>query len=286
VAAADLVVLAAEVLGVAERVESGSGRGTITFAGMARYFIEVAYRGTGYSGFQTQENAITIQSELERCLAVLHRFSFSLTGSSRTDAGVHARQNFFHFDCAQGLHPQLLYKLNAILPADIVVRHVYRVTDEAHCRFDAMSRQYGYRIYSRKDAFLVDRSYYFPYTLDVDRMQQAATLLMAYSDFTSFSKRNTQVKNFECRLERSEWVREGEEWVYRVKANRFLRGMVRALTSTMLLVGRGKIDLPEFQLIIESKNCERASFAVPAHGLFLEAVSYPDELLTNCISFS
>lgn len=253
---------------------------------MARYFIEVAYRGTGYSGFQTQENAITIQSELERCLGILHRFSFSLTGSSRTDAGVHARQNFFHVDCASDLHPQLLYKLNALLPAGVVVLNVYRVLAEAHCRFDAVSRQYGYRIYRQKNPFLADRSYYFPYSLNIDRMQQAAARLMEYSDFTSFSKRNTQVKNFECRLERSEWVREGEEWVYRVKANRFLRGMVRALTSTMLLVGREKIDLSEFQNIIESKNCERASFAVPAHGLFLEGVNYPDGLLTNCISFS
>ncbi len=280
------MALGEEVLAGVVRVESGSGRGTVTFAVMTRYFLEVAYRGTAYSGFQTQENAITIQSELERCLAVLHRFSFSLTGSSRTDAGVHARQNFFHFDSERDLHPQLLYKLNAILPAEVVVRNVYRVSAEAHCRFDAVSRQYGYRIYSRKDPFLMDRSYYFPYTLNLHRMQKAATVLMGYSDFTSFSKRNTQVKSFECRLEQSEWVREGEEWVYRVRANRFLRGMVRALTSTMLLVGREKIDLPEFQNIIESKNCELASFAVPAHGLFLEEVIYPDSLLKNCSSLS
>ncbi|MBM3432624.1 MAG: tRNA pseudouridine(38-40) synthase TruA [Bacteroidetes bacterium] len=253
---------------------------------MARYFIEVAYKGTGFSGFQAQENANTIQSELERGLAVLHRFSFSLTGSSRTDAGVHAEQNFFHFDCDSDLHPQLLYKLNAILPADVVVKNFYRVSSEAHCRFDAVSRQYGYRIYRQKNPFLADRSYYFPYTLNVDRMQEAAAMLMGFTDFTSFSKRNTQVKHFDCRLEQSGWVQEGEEWVYRVQANRFLRGMVRALTSTMLLVGREKIDLYEFQRIIESKNCERASFALPAHGLFLEAVTYPDGLLTNCISNS
>lgn len=251
---------------------------------MARFFIEVSYRGTSYSGFQMQENACTIQSELERCLAVLHRTPFSLTGSSRTDAGVHARQNFFHFDRAEPLHPQVLYKLNAILPGDIVVRNFFRVSDAAHCRFDAVTRQYGYRIYRSKDPFLADRSYYYPYTLDLSAMQAAADLLMRYEDFTSFSKRNTQVKTFQCRLQQSEWVVEGTELVYRVRANRFLRGMVRALTSTMLLLGRGKMDLAEFQFIIEAKNCERASFAAPAHGLFLESVQYPEGLLTNCNS--
>lgn len=251
---------------------------------MSRYFIEVSYRGTSYSGFQTQENACTIQSELERCLSVLHRVPFSLTGSSRTDAGVHARQNFFHFDREEPLHPQVMYKLNAILPGDIVVKNFFRVSDAAHCRFDAITRQYGYRIYRSKDPFLADRSYYFPYTLDVPVMQAAADLLMRYEDFTTFSKRNTQVKTFECQIGHSEWVVEGSELVYRVRANRFLRGMVRALTSTMLLVGRGKIDLTEFQRIIEAKNCERASFAAPAHGLFLEAVQYPEGLLMNCNS--
>jgi tRNA pseudouridine38-40 synthase len=251
---------------------------------MARYFMEVAYRGTEYSGFQSQENSITIQSELERCLAVLHRDEFLLTGSSRTDAGVHARQNFFHFDREEPLHPQAVYKLNAILPGDIVVRNIYLVGPEAHCRFDATSRSYGYRIYRSKNPFLADRSYYYPYALDMERMQLAAQRLMQHADFTSFSKRNTQVKTFMCNIEQSYWVQEGEEWVYRVRSNRFLRGMVRALTSTLLLVGRGKIDPDQFEDIILKKNCELASFAAPAHGLFLEAVHYPNELLTNRIT--
>lgn len=252
---------------------------------MTRYFMEVAYRGTSFSGFQSQDNAITIQSELERCLAILHRDAFLLTGSSRTDAGVHARQNFFHFDREASLHPQVLYKLNAILPSDIVVKNFYLVDPDAHCRFDATSRSYGYRIYRRKNPFLADRSYYYPYALDMDRMQLAAERLKQHTDFTSFSKRNTQVKNFICRIEESYWMREGEEWVYKVRSNRFLRGMVRALTSTMLLVGRGKIDLDRFDEIILTKNCELASFAAPARGLFLEAVHYPPELLTNRITY-
>jgi len=251
---------------------------------MARYFLELAYRGTSFSGFQSQENAVTIQSELERGLEVLHRTPFSLTGSSRTDAGVHALQNFFHFDRDEPLHPQAIYKLNAILPADIVVKNIYTVGADSHCRFDALSRSYGYRIYRSKNPFLSDRSYYYPYALDMDRMQEAASILKGYADFTSFSKRNTQVKTFVCQLEESGWIQEGEEWVYRVRSNRFLRGMVRALTSTMLLVGRGKISVREFEAIIEARNCERASFAAPAHGLFLEAVHYPPDLLTNGFS--
>lgn len=253
---------------------------------MARFFMEVAYRGTMYSGFQLQENACTIQSELERCLSILHRDDFTLTGSSRTDAGVHARQNFFHFDREEPLHPQVLYKLNAILPGDIVVKNFFLVPGDAHCRFDALFRSYAYHVYRGKDPFLSDRSYYYPYTLDISVMQAAAGMLMRFDDFTSFSKRNTQVKTFQCRILQSEWVQEGAEWVYRVRANRFLRGMVRALTSTMLLVGRGKIDLAEFQRIIEVKNCELASFAAPAHGLFLESVQYPEGLLTSCNSNS
>jgi tRNA pseudouridine38-40 synthase len=251
---------------------------------MARYFLEVAYRGTLFSGFQSQDNAVTVQSELARCLQVLHRAPFELTGSSRTDAGVHAHQNFFHFDREEPLHPQAVYKLNAILPADIVVKNFYRVSADAHCRFDALSRTYGYRIYRSKNPFLADHAYYYPYALDMDRMQQAAMRLKDFADFTSFSKRNTQVKTFQCRIEESSWIQEGEEWVYRVRSNRFLRGMVRALTSTMLLVGRGKIDLAAFEEIIEARNCERASFAAPAHGLFLESVQYPKDLLTDCIS--
>lgn len=244
---------------------------------MARYFLEVSYKGTAYSGFQTQENAITVQSEVERALGVLERREIRLTGSSRTDAGVHARQNFFHFDTEEGLHPQFIYKVNAILPADIVVRGLYKVPPEAHVRFDAVAREYKYFIYAQKNPFLADRAYFFPYRIDRQALQEAARVLMEYTDFTSFSKRNTQVKTFLCKIEVSEWIEEEGCLVYHVVANRFLRGMVRALTATMLQVGRGKLDLAGFRAIIEAKDCTTASFAVPAHGLFLERVifSYP-----------
>lgn len=245
---------------------------------MQRYFLELAYRGTAYSGFQVQDNADTVQSELERALQVLYRQRFELTGSSRTDAGVHARQNYFHFDTELAISSRQLYNLNAILKPDVVVKGIYAVAPEAHCRFDAVSRQYGYYIYPEKDPFLADRAWLFPYPLDEALLQEAAAVVMEYSDFTSFSKRNTQVKTFICKVGRSEWVREGRLLVYKVEANRFLRGMVRGLVGTMLKVGRGQIGIRELRDIFEGKDCTKADFTTPAHGLFLEKVRYGGDL--------
>lgn len=242
---------------------------------MPRYFLEVSYKGSNYSGFQSQKNANSIQEEVEKAFEVLHKEKVILTGSSRTDAGVHALQNFFHFDFDNPLHPQLVYKLNAILPEDIVLKGVKPVNSDAHCRFDAISREYKYFIYRQKDPFLRDRAFYYPYKIDMDTLQLAAAILKEYDDFTSFSKRNTQVKSFICQIQQSEWIYEDGCLVYNIKANRFLRGMVRALTATMLKVGRGTIDLNEFRRIIDAKDCTQASFAVPPHGLFLIAVEYP-----------
>jgi tRNA pseudouridine38-40 synthase len=242
---------------------------------MLRYFLEVSYKGTNYSGFQSQKNANSIQEEVEKAFAILHKEKAVLTGSSRTDAGVHALQNFFHFDFEKSLHPQLVYKINAILPEDIVVKSVRLVQPDAHCRFDAVSREYKYFVYRQKNPFLRDRAYYYPYKINIEKLQQAAAILTEYQDFTSFSKRNTQVKTFVCQIQLSEWLQENQCLVYKVKANRFLRGMVRALVATMLKVGRGTIDLEEFRSIVEAKDCTQASFAVPATGLFLIAVNYP-----------
>lgn len=250
---------------------------------MPRYFLEVSYMGTRYSGFQVQRNAHTIQAEIEKSLEILLKERIMLTGSSRTDSGVHARQNYFQFDTGREFKfsPRkpadylLVYNINAILPGDIAVKRLVRMPDEAHCRFDAVSREYCYYIYRRKDPFLAGRAFYFPYTLEMDKMQEAASVLREYRDFTSFSKRNTQVKTFECGIEESKWVMEEDFLYYKVKANRFLRGMVRGITATMLKVGRGKTTLEEFRMIIESRDCTKASFATPPQGLFLEAVNYP-----------
>jgi len=242
---------------------------------MPRFFLEVAYKGTHYSGFQIQQNANSIQQEIENAFSTIQKEKIGLTGSSRTDAGVHAFQNFFHFDFDGTIDSHFVYKMNAILPADIVIRKLIPVNSTAHCRFDATSREYKYFIYHHKDPFLKERACYFPYKLNIELMKQAADIIKSYNDFTSFSKRRTQVKNFNCEIEKSEWEREGDCLVYYVKANRFLRGMVRALVATMLHVGRGKMSINEFKIVIEEKNCNRARFGAPPHGLFLVAVHYP-----------
>lgn len=247
-----------------------------------RYFLEVAYKGTRYSGFQAQSNASTIQGEIEKALQIFFKQSPSfgeeqgrrLTGSSRTDAGVHAYQNYFHFDWEQPFQQKWIYNLNAILPDDIVIKNVTEVKPDAHCRFDAVSRLYHYSIYQHKNPFLKDIAYYYPYTLDTNKLNAAAAIIKEHKDFTSFSKRNTQVKTFHCNIIDSRWLTEEDRLIYQVEANRFLRGMVRALTATMLKVGRNIITINEFQQILEKKDCATAFFDTPAHGLTLVKVQY------------
>ncbi len=245
---------------------------------MPRYFLEIAYKGTNYSGFQIQDNSTSIQEEVEKALAVYYRRTFALTGSSRTDGGVHALQNYFHFDFEEVVEPRSLYNINAILPPDIVIRRCYPVPPDAHCRFDALSREYRYYVYREKDPFRADRAYFYPYTLDRAKMEAAAALIPDYDDFTSFSKRNTQVKTFICTVYESDWMEENGCLVYRVKANRFLRGMVRGLVGTMLQVGRGKIGVEDFADILRNKDNQQADFSVPGNGLFLFRVFFDDSL--------
>ncbi len=246
---------------------------------MARYFLEVAYLGTRYSGFQIQENANTVQYEVERALYVYFKQKIALTGSSRTDAGVHALQNYFHFDTGLLIADSQLYNINALLPDDIVARKFYQVKDEAHCRFQASSREYRYFLYRQKDPFLRDRAWFYPYQLNRSLLDQAADLLKECRDFSSFAKRNSQVKTFLCNIQASYWYKEEDRLVYYVKGNRFLRGMVRGMVGTMLKVGRGFVTLDEFKKIIEGRDNTRADFTTPAHGLFLVAVVYPEGVL-------
>ena len=245
---------------------------------MPRYFIEVAYKGTRYAGFQIQQNANTIQAEIEKALKIFFKEDIILTPSSRTDAGVHALSNYFHFD-SRSLPPReilinMTYNLNSILPDDIVVKQIYEVANNIHSRFNALSRSYKYAIYQNKDPFVADRAYYYPYNLDITKLQMAADAIMNYEDFTSFSKKNTQVKTFICTIIKSEWTLKDNLTVYNVEANRFLRGMVRGLVGTMLKVGTGKISIADFCTIIESKDCTKADFSVPPQGLFLLDVRY------------
>ena len=245
---------------------------------MARYFIEVSYRGTNYAGFQIQQNANSIQAELEKALGVFFKADFQLTGSSRTDAGVHAIQNYFHFDSdilpQDELLERIVYNINAILPEDIVVKTIKEVNHDAHCRFDAVGRIYRYYVYQTKNPFVADRAFYYPFKLDIVLLQQAAAVLLEYQDFTSFSKKNTQVKTFICKLSQSYWEESDNMLIYTVDGNRFLRGMVRGLVGTMLKVGTRKMSLDEFRQVILSKDCSNADFSVPPQGLFLEQVLY------------
>jgi len=241
---------------------------------MPRYFIEVSYKGTNYSGFQVQQNANSIQAEVTKALKIFYKQEFELTGSSRTDTGVHAAQNFFHFDSDKEIEDQS-YHLNAILPGDIVIQRIFPVPPGSHCRFDAISREYTYHIYQQKDPFLQDRAYFYPYTLNIELLQDAAKELMRHKDFATFSKRNTQVKTSLCTLFRSEWKQESGVLTYTVAGNRFLRGMVRGMVGTMLQVGRNRITPEQFVTIIQSKDCTKADFAVPPQGLFLQKVNFP-----------
>ncbi|MEO6548835.1 MAG: tRNA pseudouridine(38-40) synthase TruA [Ferruginibacter sp.] len=247
---------------------------------MPRYFIEVLYKGTRYSGFQIQRNANSVQAEVEKSLKIFFKLEIALTGSSRTDAGVHALCNYFHFDCedlAAYSAVQLqkaIYNLNAILPVDIVVKKISQVAGNAHCRFDAISREYKYFIYQHKDPFKSDIAYYYPYKVNIVALNQAAAAILSFRDFTSFSKRNTQVGSFDCNILKCEWQIEAGLLVFNVISNRFLRGMVRGLVGTMLKVGTGKISLSDFITIIEGRDCSKADFSVPPQGLFLINIKY------------
>jgi tRNA pseudouridine38-40 synthase len=241
---------------------------------MSRYFIEVAYKGTRYSGFQIQENADTIQSEIEKAFKTLHRAPVALTGSSRTDAGVHALQNFFHFDFDEDINKQFVYKMNAILPGDIVVKELYLMPDAAHSRFDATSREYEYRIYKDKNPFLRGVALYYPYTLNMELMNAAAAIVQEQTNFFAFSKTNTQVKNFNCSIIKSQWIDNGDVLIYNIEGNRFLRGMVRLLTATILKVGRGNLTLKDFEALFTTEGA-KCGHSISSDGLFLKRVNYP-----------
>ena len=228
-----------------------NGPNSLLSLGMPRYFLELSYKGTAYSGFQVQANAGSIQEEVEKAFAVFFRKEVMMTGASRTDTGVHARQNYFHFDFDDPIVEEMVYRLNAILPGDICIRGIFPVPEDAHCRFDAESREYRYYIYGEKDPFLADRAYFYPYPLNWEDLEAAAGRLMEFSDFVSFSKRNTQVKHFRCNIFESVWVREEAGSYYKIRANRFLRGMVRSLTGTMLMVGRGYLTIGQFTEILK-----------------------------------
>ena len=248
---------------------------------MSRYFIHLAYEGSRYHGYQIQPHSDSVQQTLERCLGLKLGQTVSLTGCGRTDTGVHARNYYAHFDLenAIGDLETLADQLNAFLPEDIVVYRIWPVPPESHARFDARSRTYHYYITRTKNPFHIHDAFYLYGKLDVEKMQQAANMLMDYEDFTSFSKGHTQVKTNNCKIMEAQWFERDGLLVFRIKADRFLRNMVRAIVGTLLEVGKGRMTLDEFRAVIERKDRCEAGISVPAHALFLEEIEYNPEIL-------
>lgn len=242
-----------------------------------RYFLEFAYNGTHYHGWQLQPNTKTVQETLTHAISTLLRTPIELVGAGRTDAGVHAKQMYAHFDFDEPFEKAtLVQKMNSFLPEDIVVFDIHTVAEEAHARFDATARTYEYHMHLFKDAFCNDLSFYHFRPLNVGLMNEAAKILFEYEDFECFSKTHTDVFTFNCTIYKAEWeVKDNNKLVFTVSANRFLRNMVRAIVGTLINVGLEKITLDDFRKIIESKNRGNAGFSVPGKGLFLTKVSYP-----------
>jgi len=241
-----------------------------------RYFIAFSYNGKKYHGFQRQPDASSVQETLETALSTIIRKPIAIVGAGRTDAGVHAKQMYAHFDLEESINEmQLTKKLNAFLDENIAIHAVFTVSDDAHARFDATSRTYHYFIHTQKDVFWHDRSWYYQQKLDISLMNEACKLLFDYTDFECFSKVHTDVNTFNCSIQEAYWEQKGNQLIFTIKADRFLRNMVRAIVGTMINIGTNKITLEDFKAIIESKDRGKAGFSVPAHGLYLVAVEYP-----------
>lgn len=246
---------------------------------MPRFFFEISYNGTHYAGWQSQLNAKGVQEVVENALSKLLRQDIEIVGSGRTDAGVHCEQQFFHVDVEQELEASLfLGRLNAFLPKDIAIQTVQRVKEDAHARYGATERSYEYRITLKKNPFLEGLALHYFKSLDVQTMNQAAALLVGQQDFESFSKVKTDVSNFRCDVRVAEWRQNEEILVFHISANRFLRGMVRAIVGTLLDVGAGKLTVKDFEAILEARDRKRAGMNAAPYGLFLTKVSYPESL--------
>ena len=254
---------------------------------MKRYFIYLAYNGKSYCGWQIQPNGTTVQETLEQALGVLLQQPVTVTGAGRTDAGVHARLMVAHADLpiAPEDTPDLVARLNGILPKDIAIDRIAPVNPDAHARFDALSRTYQYFLTDKKNPFQYELVYRVKQLPDINRMNEAARILFDYNDFTSFSKLHTDVKTNHCRIMRAEWTMQNDCMVFTIQADRFLRNMVRSIVGTLLDVGKNKLSMDDFRRIIESKNRCCAGSSAPAQALFLAEIEYPQTLYLNCSKF-
>jgi tRNA pseudouridine38-40 synthase len=246
-----------------------------------RFFIELSYNGKAYHGWQNQPDAITVQEVLEKALSTLLNKDVAVVGAGRTDAGVHALQLFAHFDFNGTFPEHFVFKLNSFLPDDIAIISIFEVNDDAHARFHALSRTYNYKITTSKNVFNYDYAYNVKKPLDVDLMNKACEILLQYKDFQCFSKVHTDVKTYNCKLMIAKWEVKNDELVFIIKADRFLRNMVRAIVGTLINIGLGKLELEKMHDIIKSKDRSEAGFSVPAHGLYLVEVEYPNHIKKN-----
>jgi tRNA pseudouridine38-40 synthase len=251
-----------------------------------RYFIEFSYLGTFFNGWQRQPNAPTVQEEMERAFSKILRTEITINGSSRTDTGVHARQQFAHFDTTQKIKnlEQLTYKINQFLGKTIAIQAIYAVSDNKHSRFDATHRTYRYSFHRTKNPFSFQTSVFFAQKLNEGKIQEASNLLLQYTNFQCFSKVKTEVNTFDCTISIAEWQFDEDEFYFTIKANRFLRGMVRAIVGTLLDVGAEKISVADFEQIILSKNRNNAGRNVEPHGLTLMEVGYPKNYFESQLS--
>ena len=244
-----------------------------------RYFIDLSYNGRAYHGWQIQPDVTTVQAELNHALSTVLRTPLDCMGAGRTDTGVHAKQMVAHFDLNTKLDvDDIVYKLNVLLPKDIHINSIKEVLPEIHARFDALSRTYIYKISRTKDAFNFLNAHTYTLPLDVDLMNQAAKMLFDYTDFQCFSKVKTDVKTYNCTIMEAHWKLDANSLNFKIKADRFLRNMVRAIVGTMIEVGAKKRTLEEFRKIITSKNRSNAGTSAPAHGLYLINIEYPKSI--------
>ena len=247
-----------------------------------RYFAELSYLGKNYHGWQIQPNAISVQEVVQKSLSTILRQPTEVVAAGRTDAGVHASQMFIHFDTELTLDSDIYcYKINALLPSDIVFHHLYKVDENAHTRFDAIKRSYQYKVLMGRSPFTTDTQWQVNHQLDVVAMNKAASILLEYTNFKCFSRSKTDVRTYNCDIYNAEWVLNGNELVFHISANRFLRNMVRAIVGTLYKVGQGKMKIEDIKKIIESENRSNAGASAPAHGLFLTEIIYPENTING-----
>ncbi len=243
-----------------------------------RYFIDVSYSGKNYHGWQTQENAITIQEIIDNSLSTILKTEIKTLGSGRTDTGVHAISQVAHFDYDDNLLDNFLYRINSLLPSDISINSINGVKENISARFDAISREYIYKIHTKKSPFLNNYSFYYKRDIDIELLNKACDIIKEFKDFQTFSKVKTDVNNYNCNISYAAVEKENNSYFFKVTSNRFLRGMVRAIMGTLFEINEDKIQLELLEDIIIKKDRKLAGPSVPAHGLYLNKVSYKEDI--------